>query len=370
MRKKILFLTAFLPHPGAAAEKNTMLMLEDLSRIYDIDLIYFKYEYDKEYVSPNTHIRVVGVFKNSLINKITNVVCYPIVHPLFSVRFNWSILRYIKKLSKKEQYDALVCEHSQMFLYAKYLDAYLPKFIFCHDVIIQRVQRTSNSLISSFCKWSERTCLKIKNATFYSVSQKDCDILKEYYSLNASPCLAYVDKQVVNAVPTEIRNEYVFMGKWSRADNLDGVIYFFDKVAPLIKKEITISIIGKNFPLNKINNNNPHVKINVLGFVDDPYPLIANCKAMLSPLFSGAGTKQKVFESLACGTPVIGTEIAFEGINPLFSKYMLLCKKPEDYVKAIEECSFSLEERIDLKMRFIEAYHSKTMPEYISEILH
>ena len=43
MRKKILFLTAFLPHPGAAAEKNTMMMLEDLSREYDIDLVYFKY---------------------------------------------------------------------------------------------------------------------------------------------------------------------------------------------------------------------------------------------------------------------------------------------------------------------------------------
>jgi len=33
-------------------------------------------------------------------------------------------------------------------------------------------------------------------------------------------------------------------------------------------------------------------------------------KALISPLFTGAGIKVKVIEALACGIPVIGTDIA------------------------------------------------------------
>ena len=46
MKEKILFITAYVPHKAAAGEKNTMIMLNDLAESYDVDLVYFKYDYD------------------------------------------------------------------------------------------------------------------------------------------------------------------------------------------------------------------------------------------------------------------------------------------------------------------------------------
>lgn len=368
MRKKVLFLTAFLPHPGAAAEKNTMLMIEEFSREFDVDLVYFKYAEEKDYSAP-ANVNVFKVYKNSRRKKIANILSFPFVHPLFSVRFNKGILKDLNALVANKHFDAIVCEHSQMFLFAKYLKTTSPIFVYCHDVMIQRVGRTSNWIISWFCKKSEEFCLNIKNATFYSVSQKDCNILNQNYDINAHPCLAYVASDVVNAKVDTISNNFVFMGKWSRADNLDGVVYFFEKVAPLVDYDINVSIVGKNFPIDKITNSNPHVHIHNLGFVDNPYPLIANAKAMISPLFTGAGTKQKVFESLACGTPVIGTDIAFEGIDTRFSNFMMLCEKPEDYINAMKYVCMNKDERLTFKNDFINAYKSKTMPQYVKEKL-
>lgn len=370
MRKKILFLTAFVPHPGAAAEKNTMLMLEDLSRNYDVDLVYFKYEVEKEYIAPNEHIHVVKVFKNSLVKKLVNIACFPIVHPMFSVRFNWGILNAIKKLTRNNKYDAMVCDHSQMFLYGKYLNVDIPKILLSHDVIAQRVSRTSNALMRWICIQSEKLALNVDNGHVFSFSQKDCDLITQIYGIPATLNLDYIDKKIIEARPNKINDEYIFIGKWSRADNLDGVVWFFKEVVPNVKRNITISIIGKGFPEGKISNENPNVKLNILGFVDNPYDTIANCKAVLSPLFTGAGIKVKVIEALGCGTPVLGTDIAFEGIDTdKFGEFMILCKNTEDYIKFMESDGKSIKDRLKLKKTFIESYTSETIPSYLDKIL-
>lgn len=371
MNKKILFLTAFLPHFGAAAEKNTLLMLEDLSKSFYVDLVYFKYAEQPDYVVPNENIDVKHVYTNSVFQKLLNVAMYPFVHPLFSVRFNWSILSELKRLIKENHYDAIVCDHSQMFLYGKKLGNAIPKILYSHDVIAQRVGRSSNSIVTAVCKRSECKLVKQGNAHNFTVSGKDCVLLNELYNANAKLALLYLDPIVEKTAPTEIKtNDFVFMGKWSRSDNLDGVVWFFKEVAPLIQEDVTISIIGKGFPKDRVVNNNPHVKVNILGFVENPYEMIANCTAVLSPLFTGAGIKVKVIESLACGTPIVGTEVAFEGLDKKFSDFMLLCNEPSDYINAMEVAKLkSLEARKQMKNMFIADYQSETIPNYLKKIL-
>lgn len=371
MKKKILFLTAFLPHFGAAAEKNTLLMLEDLSKSFVVDLVYFKYADQPDYIAPNDMIRVKHVYTNSLRQKLQNVALYPFVHPLFSVRFSRSILSELKRMVKDNLYDAIVCDHSQMFLYGRMLGSAIPKILYSHDVIAQRVGRSSNAFVTAICKYSEGKLVKQGNAHNFTVSGKDCVLLNELYNANAKLALLYLDPIVEKSQPQEVMsNEFVFMGKWSRSDNLDGVVWFFKEVAPLIREDVKISIIGKGFPQEKINNNNPHVKVNILGFVDNPYEIIANCTAVLSPLFTGAGIKVKVIESLVCGAPVIGSDIAFEGLDPKYSDFMLLCNEPSDYLKAMDIAkSKSLAERKQMKETFIADYQSETIPNYLKKIL-
>ena len=368
MRKRVLFLTAFLPHPGAAAEKNTMMMLEDLSREYDIDLVYFKYKKEKEYIAPNNHIFVKRSFNNSIVRKLLNIFCFPFVHPLFSVRFNWGVLCYLKTLVSENHYNAIILDHSQMFLYGKYIKSDIPKILLSHDVIAQRVGRNSNALIKWICKKSERKALTVQNGFVFSFSQKDCDLIKSTYSINARLCLDYIDPYIIGAIPEDYNNEFVFIGKWTREDNLDGVIWFYKTIVPRITKPVIINIVGKNFPKEKISCKNPMVSTNILGFVDNPYPLIAKSRAMIAPLFTGAGIKVKVIEALACGTPVIGTEIAFEGLPEKYSNMMKLANDVDSYLKAME-VDIPVEERRRIKKEFIADYTSETIPQFLNSIL-
>lgn len=368
--KKILFITAFLPHPGAAAEKNTMYMLDRLSKTCRVDLIYFKYNNQPEYKSKTEKIQVLNHYEISLYSKIINLLQFPFLYPLFTVRYNKKIKRFINDVINRNDYAAIVFDHSQTFLFAKKIrNRNIPKLMLSHDVIAQRVGRTQNKFITTFCKFSENYCLNTHNAILFALCNKDINLIKTLYNKQANLCQLYIDEQILNIYPDNISNDFVFMGKWSRADNLDGIIWFFKNVVPHLKNKIEVKIIGKDFPYEKIEKFIIPSKINVslLGFIDNPYPIISNCRALLSPLFTGAGIKVKVLEALGCGAPVIGTEIAFEGIDNSFNKLMFNANNEVDFATLIENINIDINTRNTIKENFIKSFKDETIPSYINK---
>lgn len=368
MRKdKVLFLTAYVPHKAAAGEKNTMIMLNDLASSFDVDLIYYKYDYDSAYQPERDNVRVAGILKNSKWVKIRNILTFPFVHPVFSIRFSWNLLCKIRKLHDENKYKAIIFNHSNMFLYAKFLNRDVPKLLLCHDVIAQRVNRSSSWLMRKLCIASERFGLTMPNAHIFSFSQKDCDLIESVYGLPAKLNLDYIDESILRKTPTEIEDYFVLFGDWTRSENLDGAMWLVNEVCPLINTKTTIKVIGRGFPLN-VNAGNNLVSIEVLGFVDDPYQMLSNCRALLTPLFQGAGIKVKVIEALACGTPVVGTDIAFEGLPVKFSNMMLLSNDKESFAKNMN-VKMNLEERKRIKKEFVEDYTSETIPQFLAKLL-
>ena len=366
--KKILFLTAFPPSENAAAEKNTMLMLRDLSEHgYQIDLVYFKDADKKEYVPESPSISVLKVIPNSKQFRIKNALKHLFIHPIFSVRFNDAVLSELQNSINYNNYSAIVFDHSQTLTYARKLQFDGPKLLVCHDVEAQRFERTSNKLMAWLCKFSERQVLSSKNANVFAFCQKDIDLIKEYYSIDGDVILDYIDDRIKNNIPEKISEDFVMFGNWHRKDNYEGALWLLNGLSDYLSDMINVNIIGKGFPIEKINIDKNKIKLNFMGFVDDPYPVIARSKAMLSPLLSGAGIKVKVMEALASGTPVIGTDIAFEGFSEKFSFFMLKAQNLEDFSKQIEQLDCSLEERLKFKEMFIQNYQSMTIPKWLDE---
>ena len=367
MKEKILYITAYVPHKAAAGEKNTMIMLNDLASKYDVDLIYFKYDYDKPYEPERQNVNPIKIIRNSSKVKIWGILNYPFIHPVFSIRFNWALARYINRLVKENNYKTVILNHSNVFLFGKYIDASVPKILFCHDVIAQRVIRSSSWLVQKICIASERFGLKMPNAHVFSFSQKDCDMLKQMYGIDAHLCLDYIDDQIIQKEPKQIGNYYTLFGDWTRKENLDGAKWLINKVITLLKAPIDIKIIGRGFPV-ELANASGNAKLDVMGFVDDPYQIISDSKAMLTPLFNGAGIKVKVIESLACGTPVIGTDIAFEGLPKGFDQFMILCNDEKSFANAIDSVDMKIAERLKTKNDFIKAYTQDSITNYIDKI--
>ena len=128
-------------------------------------------------------------------------------------------------------------------------------------------------------------------------------------------------------------------------------------------------MVGKKIRKNKdVKNIVPNLNLDILGFVDDPYKILSQSKALISPLFTGAGIKVKVIEALACGIPVIGTDIAFEGLPPLFNSFMLIAETPKDYIRCMECLNLNIDERIKTKEMFIKTYQSDSITNYIKRI--
>lgn len=364
---KILFLTPYVPSKRAGGENFTRQLLIDLSRENKIDLIYYKYAADDTYVSPSDNIRVLKVLNNSNKIKLLNYLKKPFMHPIFNIRFSNSLLSYIKSMITKESYDIIYLDHSQMFLYGKYLKN-VPKIMMAHDVMGQRYDRQGNTIMKKMILSTEGKLMRLPNTTVFSFSSKDKYIIKQLYGVDSMVTHFYLDDMVIKATPIHIENRLIFFGKWKRADNYDGLVWFFENVYQKINSDIKISIIGgwlpEDFQIKYCVKN----KVEYLGFVDNPYQLISNSIAVLSPLFSGAGVKVKVVESLACGTPVIGNNIAFEGIGKEFSQFMMYANSAEEYVSQISKLlSFGIEERLKYKVNFLHRYAQNSITDYLKQ---
>lgn len=368
--KKILFVTAFTPEENCGGGKNTIGLINDLSGSFEVDLIYWKSKSEGSYTVPNKSVFIQKIFKSSRLHRLLNIVLMPFLYRAFTGKFNWLNLVRIRSIVKKNNYDIIFFDHSQVFIYAKFMDKKTPKFLLSLDVISQRISRISTRLTQKFCVLSESFCLSVQNSHSIVLNEKDRNLMKQFFGIDSTVCFVYFDDKVVSSVSGVLNDEFVFFGNWIREDNLNGIIWFFDYVLPLIKTKIKIKIIGtSNYDFSKYNQSNAEVIS--LGFVDNPYPIISNCKAMIAPLFTGAGVKVKVIESFACGTAVIGTEIAFEGISKDYASMMFKAHKPQEYAEYInnsDKINFTPAERDELRNKFLETYQSETIPNLILKL--
>ena len=364
--KKILFLTPFVPSNRAGGENFTRLLMEKLSQSCKIDLIYFRYKEDPLYEEPNSNIRIVGLVENSTFVKLRHAILHPLTHPMFTVRFSRCLLKKMKELILENHYDLLYLDHSQMFLYGKFFPK-LPKVLMSHDVMAQRFARSGNWLSKKMILRGEGSLMRVPNSTIFTFSEKDSKIIRTAYGVDSYVTNFFLDETTENAVPQQIEKRLVFFGKWNRADNFDGLKWFFDKVYEKIDPDFQIVIIGKWLPEDFKKRLARCSNVCYMGFVENPYEIIANSWATISPLFSGAGVKVKVVESLACGTPVIGNEISFEGLSSDYALFMLGAQTENDFANTINSLDISLRERQEFKKMFAKKYEKQSILNYLGD---
>lgn len=131
------------------------------------------------------------------------------------------------------------------------------------------------------------------------------------------------------------RNGIVFVGNYRHTPNADALIYFLEKIWPLVKQqipEIVFYIIGANPPVNIQALASKDVKL--VGYVADLADYFDRCRLSVAPLRYGAGVKGKVGMSLAYGLPCVATTMAAEGMGLSHEENVLI---------AVDENSFATE---------------------------
>jgi len=91
-----------------------------------------------------------------------------------------------------------------------------------------------------------------------------------------------------------------------------------------------ILIVGKN-PLPAVQALAARPGVTVTGEVPDVRPFYQRAWAQMVPLRIGGGTRLKIVESLALGTPVVSTTIGAQGLDLRHDEHLLLADSPADF---------------------------------------
>ncbi len=223
----------------------------------------------------------------------------------------------------------------------------------------------------------------VESEIWERIAAAEKNILKKYYLLNLAKRLKRFEKSIVNTysvlLPITERDAQVFaafgnikpvhivpvgikankinvldtilyptvcyIGALDWIPNQKGLIWFIDKVWPLISKqkpEIQLFIAGRNAP-DRLVKKFIIKNINYLGEVNDAHEFLNKYAIMIVPLFSGSGMRVKIIEGLFLGKAIVSTSIGAEGIEITDRKDILIADNPEKFANSILELTLNKE---------------------------
>jgi glycosyltransferase involved in cell wall biosynthesis len=152
-----------------------------------------------------------------------------------------------------------------------------------------------------------------------AVSDADARLMRERFGAAGADVVdngidrAFFERVVRRPDPQRI----LFLGALDWRPNLDALRLLLDDVMPRVRQQearAKLCVVGRRPPdwLRQRTRDNRAVELHA--DVADVRPHLAECGVMVVPLRVGGGSRLKILEALACGTPVIATRVGAEGL--------------------------------------------------------
>ncbi|MFQ3661913.1 MAG: glycosyltransferase family 4 protein [Chloroflexaceae bacterium] len=142
----------------------------------------------------------------------------------------------------------------------------------------------------------------------------------------------------------------IYPGALSYAANLDAMAYFLAEVFPRIRQArpaTTVRITGHSTPAQRAALP-ATAGVEYTGYVDDVRALIARSAVEVVPLREGGGTRLKILEALALGTPVVSTTKGAEGLDLTPGRDYLIADTPAAFAETTVHLLANPDERTRL----------------------
>lgn len=127
----------------------------------------------------------------------------------------------------------------------------------------------------------------------------------------------------------------IFSGALTYEANFDAMAYFLREIFPRVQAQrpsVRLRVTGRadGVPLAQLPLG-PGVELT--GYLDDVRPAVARSWAGVVPLRIGGGTRLKILEAMALGTPVVATAKGAEGLAVTPEQELLVADTPEEFVR-------------------------------------
>lgn len=257
----------------------------------------------------------------------------------------------LRELLATHTYDAIICD---FLLTAAVIpwDHPAPKILFTHNVeavIWERHWRVGRNPLWKMISWREyKTMARVERMYL-----RKADHVLTVSDLDRDVFSGVIDAQKITTIPTgvdvdyfapcgdalaEQANHLVFTGSMDWLPNEDAIVYFAEKILPLIQQQVPkvkLWVVGRK-PTQKVlalAAGNPAIE--VTGAVPDIRPYMKSAAVYVVPLRIGGGTRIKIFEAMSAGKAVVSTSVGAEGLPVTSGEDILLADQPEDFAAAV-----------------------------------
>ncbi len=129
----------------------------------------------------------------------------------------------------------------------------------------------------------------------------------------------------------------VFNGALTYSANYDAMRYFLAEIYPLIQQQepdVSLTITGSTSDVN-LSGLRLDESVHLSGYVDDVRPLVAGASVCVVPIRRGGGTRLKILEAMALGTPVVATSKGAEGLDVTPGHDIVIADEPAEFAAQV-----------------------------------
>lgn len=235
---------------------------------------------------------------------------------------------FVDRILRETAYDAIHVEELPLMASLKSVSFDIPVIFSSHNVESElsfRLFRRRNSLFKLLADIEYgRTAQEERNAVgrahaCLAVSERDRHALLRLSHGNVSPVhvLPNCAHDRFRPSPSETPGKGLLtVGAFGWYPNRDGLLWFTEKVLPLIKKQnpsATVRVAGSGIEL-PLRKKLEQQGIDVHPDVPDVLPFLQEARLLFVPLRIGGGTRIKIVEAWAAGLPVVSTSLGAEGL--------------------------------------------------------
>lgn len=371
MKNKILLISPYFPYPHHDGGRARMYnLIKHLAPYYNIYLLSFiSSEEEKQYI-PHMEQYCKKVFV--VLQRETGCIKNSKLPRTITCSYTKEMVQMLRKVINEVNPDLVQIDFFNMSIYVKHISN-IPVIYTNHDISSLSFKQSfyDRDLPEKqrFIEWSkivyyEKQILKY----FHSIivlTQRDQKLLKAFSPKSSSvviPTGVDIDYYFpVHKKADKENNKLLFVGHYKHYPNYEAVMYFVEKILPLICKSIkkvkfTIAGSGMHGEVLRLRHDN----INFVCDADDLREYYSQATVFVAPVRLGGGIKGKVLEAMACGVPVVATKEVQEGIKCVSGKHLVIAKNEADFAKQTIKLlrNKSYRNRIALHGRkFVEQYY-------------
>jgi len=337
--------------PQSGVRRRTFHLLDETAKCNDVTIVSLGTRSDEASVREyfrDTNVRIIFVDYGApkWINLLKRIKMWMLQKSLLQISVTREMQRTLDRIFRKEKFD-LIFLSSPVLLYYK-----LPNSIPCvadthnveYDLWYRSYQHAksfpSRIYLRNQYKLMKRDELELcrQPDILLATSERDKELFEQdlhEQTIRVIPNgvdISYFVPQEVQEIP----HSMVFSGVMNYLPNENAMMYFLDKIFPLIQKSVPdtkIFIVGTS-PSKKLKDrSNEH--ITVTGQVEDVRPYIAKAEVYVIPLLIGGGTRLKALEASAMKKAIVSTSLGCEGINFRDGESVLLADTPEAFSQAV-----------------------------------